>query len=240
MVQRHCLALVLMLACAACRAAPAQLVLLAPSNHAMPIAEFRNGRLVNGIMKDIGEALAARLHRQVQFVTVPSRRVSMVLSQGEADGVCYVQPYWIDGVYRWSVPMIPNGAVVLARDEAPVVSSAADLRGRKVGTVAGYRYPYFEEALGKQFERDDAPSMEHNLRKLAAGRTNYALIEQATAAYEIRNDPGKRLRVDLVYESFKARCAFSLQSKLPFDEVSRAIDSLIGDGSIDQIMARYR
>lgn len=233
-------ACVLALACAFSHAGPDELVLLAPNNHAMPIAEFSNGMLSGGIMKDIGEAIGARLGLRVQFVTVPSRRVALVLAQGEADGVCYVQPYWIDGNYNWSAPMIPNGAVVLARADAPVIASAADLRGKKVGTVAGYRYPFFDEALGVDFVRDDAPSMQHNIRKLLVGRTRYALIEQASAIYEIRNAPSQKLRADLVYETFKARCAFSPQSKVPFAQLNRAIEALIADGSVDRIMARYR
>lgn len=240
MIKHRAALLALLLSCAAARAGTGELVLLAPANHAMPIAEFSGGRLSDGIMKDVGEALAARLGLAARFIVVPSRRVALVLSQGEADGVCYVQPYWIDGVYRWSVPMIPNGALVLARDDAPVVASAADLRGKKVGTVAGYRYPYFEQALGKDFVRDDAPSMQHNLKKLLAGRTSYALIEQASAAWERRLAPQRKLRTDLVYETFKARCAFSLKSALPFAEVNRAIEAMIADGTVDQIMARYR
>ncbi len=240
MGQRSLAAWILAPVCVLGHAAPGELVLLAPSNHAMPIADFRDGKLVNGILKDIGEAIAARLHLRARFVTVPSRRVTMALSQGEADGVCYVQPYWIDGVYRWSAPMIPNGALVLAREGAPIIVAVTDLRGVKVGTVAGYRYPVLEEALGGDFVRDDAPTMQNNVRKLVAGRTQYALIEQATAAYEMKIAPQEPLRTDVVYETFKARCAFSLQSKVPFADVSRVIDSLIVDGSVNQIMARYR
>jgi polar amino acid transport system substrate-binding protein len=206
----------------------------------MPIADFVGGKLTGGIMKDVGEAIAARIGRRVRFITVPSRRVALVLSQGEADGVCYVQPYWIDGHYQWSVPLIPNGAVVLARADAPAIASAADLRAKKIGTVAGYRYPYFEDALGKDFVRDDAPSMQHNLRKLEAGRTRYALIEQATAAWEQRVAPQQKLRIDLVYETFKARCAFALHSRVPMDQLNAAIEQLLADGTVERIMARYR
>jgi polar amino acid transport system substrate-binding protein len=243
---RFFLAIALAGSCAAVRAgpdarvAPAPLVLLAPNNHAMPIAGFADGVLVQGILKDVGEAIGARIGRAVHFLVVPSRRVPLVLAQGEADGVCYVQPYWIDGSFNWSAPLIPNGGLVLAQAGAPVVTSVEQLRGQKLGTVGGYRYPYFDLALGEGFVRDDAPSMQNNLRKLAAGRTRYALVDQATALYEIRNAAPPKPRADLFYESFKARCAFSLQSKVPFVEVNRAIDSLIADGSVERIMAHYR
>jgi polar amino acid transport system substrate-binding protein len=240
MYMRHLVLVCLPLLSAFALAAPPELVLLAPNNHAMPIAQFNDGVLERGIMKDVGEAIAARLGRPLRFVSAPSRRVALMLAQGDADGVCYLQPYWIDGDYRWSAPMIPNGALVIARADAPVVRGPADLAGKKVGTVAGYRYPYWEQALGKEFKRDDAPSMQHNLRKLEAGRTQYALIELATYDFEIKNNAARKLRGDFVYETYKGSCAFSLKSKVPFDEVNRAIESLIADGSVEQIMARYR
>jgi polar amino acid transport system substrate-binding protein len=227
-------------ACAPALAGAGELVLIAPMNHAMPLASFSNGSLSAGILKDLGEALASRVGRQVRFVAVPSKRVSLVLAQGGADGVCYVQPHWIDGDFQWSAPFIPNAGMVLAHAGAPVIRSIGELRGQKVGTVAGYRYTIFERALGEGFLRDDAPSTQHNLLKLAAGRTSYALVDQATALYEIRNAPKDKPRIELAYESSKARCAFSRHSKVPFAELTRAIDAVAADGTVERILARYR
>jgi ABC-type amino acid transport substrate-binding protein len=66
------------------------------------------------------------------------------------------------------------------------------------------------------------------------------MISEATLNYLHRVQPGLKVRGDLVFSSYKAQCAFSLKSSIPFDEVSKAVDALIKDGSIDQIMARYR
>jgi len=219
-------------------AAMPELVMLAPANHAMPVAQFRNGALSGGILWDLGQLIAGRLGRSVRFVTIPSRRVGLALAHGDADGVCLVQPSWIDGSFQWSADFIPTGGVVLARADAPPVARLTDLRGKKVGTVAGYRYRYLEPVLGNQFLRDDAPSVEHTLRKLSAGRTQYALMELSTAAWHVKNDPG--LRLDLTYESSHARCAFSRASKVPFADIKRVTDAMLSDGSIDKIMARYR
>lgn len=223
---------------AAAGAAAPELVMLAPANHGMPIARFQNGTLDGGILWDLGTLIAGRLGRTVRFVTVPSRRVGLALAHGDADGVCLVQPSWIDGAFQWSADFIPTGGVVLSRADAPPIVRLTDLRGKKVGTVAGYRYRYLEPVLGNQFLRDDAPSVEHTLRKLSAGRTQYALMELSTAAWHVKNDPA--LRLDLTYESSRARCAFSRASKVPFDDIKRVTDAMLTDGSVDKIMARYR
>ncbi len=233
----------LMLCCsadAAGVAARAELVLVAPSNHPMPMAEFAGGQLRAGILKDVGDLLAARLGRNVRFVVVPGRRVSLTLAQGKADGVCMVKPGWIEGDFHWSRAFIPTGGTVLARTDAPFVSRLTDLRGKPVGTVAGYRYTMMEAALGRDFVRDDAPSSEHNLLKLLAGRTQYAVMELSSAAYQVKHDATRTLRQDLTYEHGLAHCAFSKASSIPFADIRQAIDTMIAGRSVDRIMDRYR
>jgi polar amino acid transport system substrate-binding protein len=221
-------------------AAPGELVLIAPANHTMPMAQFEGGQLRAGILKDLGHVLAAKLGRSVRFVVVPGRRVAITLAQGKADGVCMVKPGWIDGDFQWSAELIPTGGVVLARSDAPVMRRLTDLRGKKVGTVGGYRYATLEAVLGKDFLRDDAPSTEHSRLKLLAGRTQYALMELLSAAYLVKNDPTGGLRLDITYEHGMARCAFSQLSQVPFGEVKRAIDSMIAERSVHKIVAHYR
>lgn len=234
------LAAVLLPLCGAAHAAPRELVMLAPLNHTMPLAQFSGNQLTGGILKDLGDALAARMGRTARFIGVPSRRVGMMLSHGEADGVCLVQPHWIDGDFHWSAAIIPTGGVVLARSDAPPIRRLEDLRGKKVGTVGGYRYRYIEPLLGKDFLRDDAPSTEHNLRKLLAGRTQYVLMELSTAAYQVKQDARGSLRLDITYENDMARCAFSQQSAIAYADIKRATDSLVAERGIEKIMARYR
>jgi polar amino acid transport system substrate-binding protein len=154
--------------------------------------------------------------------------------------VCLVQPHWIDGDFHWSAAVIPTGGVVLARSDAPPIVRLEDLRGKKVGTVGGYRYRYIGPLLGKDFLRDDAPSTEHNLRKLLAGRTQYVLMELTSAAWQVKNDATRSLRLDIVYESAMARCAYSRQSSIPYADIKRATDSLVAERGIEKIMARYR
>lgn len=226
--------------CAAAAAAPGELLMLAPANHAMPIAQFKDGQLSGGVLRDLGLEIAARVGRKVRFVTVPSRRVALALAQGDADGVCLVQPYWIDGDFQWTAAFIPTGGVVLARADAPHITKLTELRGKKLGTVAGYRYQLLEPLLGDGFLRDDAPSVAHNLRKLMAGRSQYALMELSTAAWHVKNDTTHSLRLDITYQNQHARCAFSQRSRVPFEDIKRATDMMATDGSIDKIMARYR
>lgn len=224
----------------AARAASGELVMIAPIDLTMPLVQFRDGKLSGGILKDLGDALAQRLGRQANYLSVDVDGVTPTLTQGRADGICYVLPFWIDGDYQWSRPLIPDAELVVAREGAPPIRSLADLRDRPVGTVTGYRYPRVEQVLGKQFFRTESPNMDKNLHRLMAGEVQYTIMVQSSMAYLTRNDKTLRLRADLVFSTFKAQCAFSRKSAIPFQDISRALDALADDGSVERILARYR
>lgn len=220
--------------------ASGELLMIAPRNQTMPLAQFDNDKISGGIVKDVSEAIARRMGRNIAFLSVAGDQVSATLAQGKADGICYVRPFWIDGDYHWSRPLIPDAELVASLPEAPVVRSLLDLRDRPVGTVAAYRYPRVEQVLGLRFQRQDSATMEENLRKMMQGTVRYTVLAQSTLAYQLRVNKALRLRADLVFASFTAQCAFSKRGNTPPDEVDKAVNSLIEDGSIEAILARYR
>jgi ABC-type amino acid transport substrate-binding protein len=221
-------------------AGPGELVMLAPADQAMPIVRFHNGMIAGGIVKDFGDVLAQRMGRRPVYLSADSPEVTPSLSSGRADAMCYVMPFWINGDYNWSPPLFPDAEMIAARSDMPHLRSLKDLRDKQVGTVVSYKYQRVELVLGRRFRRVDAANMEANIQQMIAGKVPYTMISEATLNYLHRTSPGVKVRADLVFSSYKAQCAFSQKSKIPFDEVSRAIDTLLKDGSIDQILARYR
>jgi polar amino acid transport system substrate-binding protein len=220
--------------------ASGELLMVAPLNQNMPVAQFDHDKLTGGILKDVSEAIARRIGRPISFISVAGDQVSAILSQGKADGICYVRPFWIDGDYHWSRPLIPDAELVASLPGAPVVRSLLDLRDRPVGTVTSYRYPRVEQVLGLRFVREDSDTMEENLRKIMQGAVSYTVIAQSTLAYQLKVNKALKLRPNLVYASYTAQCAFSKRGNLPLAEIDKAISGLIEDGSIEAILARYR
>lgn len=217
-----------------------EMVFIAPTNHVMPLVSVQEGQLSGGILKDIGDVLAARLGRRATYLVLPSRRVPLALQEGKADALCYVMPGWIKGDFGWTQHFIPDDGVVVALPDAPVLATLQDLADIPVGTVAGYVYPRVTATLGPHFHRNDAPAMQNNFDKLLAGRTQYAITEQMSYLYYQRQHPGSRLRRDVTYESFNAPCALSRHSTLKLADVDKAISGLIADGTIAAILANYR
>lgn len=239
---KRVLILILLLAwpCALVHAQQGEILLVAPTNHEMPLALFEGGNLSAGIIKDIGDAIGKRMGRRPRYLIVPSKRVISVLESGEADGICYVRPEWIGADYHWTVGFIPNAEVVIARIDAKVLHDIKDLEGKPLGTILGYHYPEITEVLSTHILRDDAQNTEQNFRKFLAGRTQYAVIDKATLEHKLKLDKSIQLRVDLELPTYKAGCAFSNKSRIPFQQIDDAVNSLIKDGSIDHILAQYR
>jgi polar amino acid transport system substrate-binding protein len=239
MLKRSVLALAL-LSVAASAAAEGTLRMIAPRNQTMPLALFQNEKLSGGIIKDLGDAIAQRVGRHVDYVSVAGDQVGAALASGKADGICYVRPFWIDGDFHWSRPVIPDAELVASLPEAPRVRSLLDLRDRPVGTVASYRYPRVEQVLGLRFQRLDSPTMDDNLRTMSRGLAQHTVLGRSTFDYQRRVNKSLRLRSDLVIASFTAQCAFSRRVDVPFGEIDQAINTMLDDGSVEAILARYR
>lgn len=213
---------------------------VAPENLSMPLAAFHDGQLTDGIIKDLGQAIAERLGRRAVFITIPSKRAQKFLAAGGADGLCYISKLWADGLYDWTSPMIPDATLLVARADAPVITDFQQLAGQAVATTMGYRYAKAEQTLGPGLVRDDAPSVDLDLQKLARGRVRYALVNKLAYDYETRTHPEWHLRQDLSFDPISAACAFSLKSPVPFREVGAAVDALIAEGRVSAILEKYR
>lgn len=239
---RHLLSAGLLLCVATIAHANGEVVFAIVDSNAMPLAAFEGEQVKSGIMKDLGHAIARRVGRTARFLILPRNRLASAMAEGQADGTCYALPAWLEPAQlRWSRPLIPNRDLVLGRADAPRLSTAADLADEPIGTVLGYRYPELESTLGNRFRRDDGPDMISNLRKLAAGRVRYAIVDQLTLLYESRTTlhdfkPGPSLTI----ASFVASCGFSPKGKVPAEELQHSADALLLDGTIDAILARYR
>jgi len=216
------------------------IVFIAPLNDSMPLARFENEVLAGGIIKDLGDAIAARMGLPVRYISLPSARISTGLNKGLADSLCYVLPEWMTGEFYWSKPVIEDAEMIVTRADAPVLHGFADLAGTRIGTVIAYHYPEVQAALGPDFLRDDAQSMELNIRKIVAGRLKYAIVEKLPFDYARRRDAMPSVRVDLVYAPFTARCAFSRHSTIPFAAFDKAVDDMIADGTVARIIAAYK
>jgi len=234
------LALAAILSCLSAKAEDRVVRFVAPQNLSMPLAAFRKGQLTEGIIKDLGEAIAERMGRKAVFIAIPGKRAQQFLMEGSADGLCYISKLWADGSFNWTAQFIPDATVLAARPSSPFIKDFKELADQPVAITMGYHYARVERALGSHFLRDEAPSVDLDLEKLARGRVLYALVNKLAFDYETRIHPEWHLRADQVFDPLSASCAFSFKSPLPFQDVNDAVDALVAEGRIAAILEKYR
>jgi ABC-type amino acid transport substrate-binding protein len=218
-----------------------ELVVLVDTATEMPMARFEQGRLVEGVHKDVGEALARRLGRDVRFMPLPRKRIELALDSGAADVLCSYVPEWVGGSFAWTQPFLPISEVLVTDARSPRPRALEDVAGQPVGTVLGYVHPEIEEVLGKRFVRADGPTAETNLRKLAAGRVRHALTSKSLLDYRMKlGDPKLSIHPPLLVKTYQGQCAVSPRGRVALADVDRAVGALLKDGSVAAILDKYR
>ncbi len=207
--------------------------------NAEPLAELHGNQLTGGILKELGDAIGAKLHRKVIYVALPRKRLESELEKGKVDAVCYYRPEWLPMKLNWSAPVIPNEILLVIRHGVPTPNKLQDIEGKSIGTVLGYKYPELAE-LHTHYQREDAPTMLSNIKKLAAGRFDYAVIDRLSLDYYKKTSRDLDAASTLPITKINASCGFSLASKIPIEQINLAMHELIDEGAIERILAGYR
>ncbi|MCV2370414.1 substrate-binding periplasmic protein [Roseateles oligotrophus] len=233
----------LLIATAAFAVDPARPVLrvIVDTSTEMPWARLQNRQVVAGLHLDLGNALAGQLGRDARFLVLPRKRVAAALESGEGDIVCALLPQWFAGPFDWSLPVLPDGEVILSLRSAVRPRTLGDLRGLPLGTVNGFVYPDLERALGSDFVREDAPNAGANLRKLNLGRMQHAVANQLYVEYQRRQGVlTAALHPDFQLSRYVMPCALSRRSGLKLNELNRAITRLESSGALTRMLNSYR
>ncbi|MCO6059626.1 transporter substrate-binding domain-containing protein [Pseudomonas sp. MOB-449] len=225
-------------------AAPAALRFSAVDSWAMPVADFKDNRLVGGIIHDLIERLAQRLDLPVQVQVLPRNRVQLALKQGEIDVRCYISPKWITNSeeYLWSVPFIQQRDLIVARPGSAQLSSPDTLSGQSIGTVLGYTYPRLQHLFDHgNLRRDEARNQELVLQKLLAGRYQYAVSSELALGWFNRDLPDTDRLVNVsILEEEPVSCLVRNDPALPVQRILRTLLQMKESGEIEEILARYR
>lgn len=239
---RKTLPLLLLLALEAAPARAADdMVFLVDTSTEMPMAQFKAGQLVGGIHYDLGQALAGAMGRQAVFETRPRHRLVAALDKGSADLVCTYLPQWLAGQFGWSRPFFPIVEVLLTSLAAERPRTLSDVAGEPIGTVLGYQYPEFDRVLGKGFIRDDGPTTEASLSKLALGRMRHAVTIDYNYRFRLKQGVAPMaVHAPLVVKRHLTQCAVSPKGSVHVAEVNAGIAQMLREGRVAEIVAKYR
>ncbi len=204
---------------------------------------FRDGILVDGLLKDFGDALANELALAPRYLNLPRKRVEGALQAGQADLVCDLRPEWLYSKnWLWSTTVFSNNMIIGSRVDTNPIARLSDLAGQRVGTLLGYLYPEVEGQLRGQFRRDDAATDEVNTNKLLNGRFRYMLSNSLYYEYQrkVQGASGRLNPSTFKVRHFDTYCALSPAGRIDLNKVNRAILALRDGGQMQRIYDRYR
>lgn len=230
------------LAAVPARADEAVLHVLVDGSLEMPQAGIKDGRAVDGLQVHLAQEIAQRLGRTARFRLVPRRRMAQMLGEGqEADLACNYLPGWLPGPLQWSRPYLDDADLLVTATRRPAPARLQEVVGQRIGTVSGFLYPETETVLGSNFQRDDAPNLITNMRKLASGRIDHAIVGRVTFDYlQRRGEIPLELHPPLVIARLRAACALSPRSPVSLAQLDAAIAAMQADGSLARIVERFR
>lgn len=184
----------------------------------------------------MGAALARQLGRPVKYVQLPRTRIMAALQDGSGDVLCSYLPEWLPGDADWTRAFIPVSEVLLTMPHIRPPASIEDLRGKRLGTVLGFRYPTLEKALGKDFIRDDAPTSALSIKKWAGGRFEHLVTTRNVITQHANDGILPQGYHVMTISEVKTMCAVSRKSKITIHEVNAAVNALEKSGELPGIL----
>lgn len=231
----------LLLALGVLPARASDMTFLVDTGTEMPMARFTGWELSGGIHYDVGHALARAMGRNAKFMTLPRQRMVSALEKGTADVICGYMPQWLSGKFDWSQPLLPTLEVLLTSVAVERPRKLSDVSGQVIGTVLGYKYPELERVLGDGFLRDDGPTTEASLRKLAVGRMRHAVTSEYIYHYRMKQrDMPLAVYEPLVVKRYLTQCAVSPKGSVTVADVNAGIAQMVRNGAVTEIVAKYR
>jgi len=210
----------------------------------MPLILLDEGEPTAGILFDIMQSLTRQLGLRAEYHVLPRLRVQAALERGEVDIRCYAAQAWVpnlSGDYFWSLPILYQRDLLIASAETAAGPYPSQFENETVGTVLGYNYPELQHLFNNhQLVREDARSQEQTLRKLVAGRYNYAVSSELALDWVNRDLPAvQRMKVISLVSEQPAGCIIRNDPGLPTQKILRTLVRMRVSGEIQQIIDRY-
>ncbi|QZA81456.1 substrate-binding periplasmic protein [Deefgea piscis] len=199
----------------------------------------KQGALIEVVKKTLSP------HYQLEIVFVPWARALNELKANRADGIIGVWPNsYVDTGFRASSPIFISklGFYVPTAQLVPLLD-LNQLQGRIAGGVRNYGYPTTLYKTGVRIEvaNDD----QSNLKKLAAGRISFAILEKAVGEYLLTQPELAPIAHQVSWQEpalaeAALSIAFAPKASAALAAFETALRQLTLSGELQQIANRYQ
>lgn len=215
--------------------------------NAEPYTIIKDGKLVSGIIKNIMDRVGEELGIKIQYVEVPRVRYPNLLKKGSVHIDLISNRKWLKKPqdYHWSLPIFKEkDIIVLNKKNTFPISKAADLSGKKLGTILGYKYTkQTEKLIAKKFiTRVDVYSVNNSLEMLKRLRVDAVLDSDILVKHYIKkhNLHDILLISDWVESEHFIEAALSKKAPITLSTFNKVLKKLKKNGEIQHILKEYR
>ncbi|KZN34227.1 hypothetical protein N480_21730 [Pseudoalteromonas luteoviolacea S2607] len=198
----------------------------------------------SGIFKDLFKRLGELTGHTFELVPWSVAKGQKLFDEGKIDIEPGVHPSWrlqrgIPGIYTNAYAS--STEVILGRQSNVTVTNPAQLYGKVIGRVRGYRYGDFEQHFGRdKILIYDNISEKELLSQLLYKRVDYVMLGDTTADY-YRSTVNAYKNFEVVYEISTLPVYIRLQPSLTLLQLqlNKALAQMLQHDEISAIYARY-
>ena len=213
---------------------------LCASPETLPYASDKPGD--PGFQIELGRALARGLGVSLSVEwTVPRRRARIVNCDMQLDAVNNAEMQ--EGRALLSKPYQKSGvALGFARDSTPVADYKDLVKGQKIGVMVN---SVASMVLGKNGSTVSPYAFQNDMiEDLEKGELYGAAVSIASLSYYIHTHPDSGIRLSFAFDSapdlgWEVSVGLRKSDQALVDEVNRVLDTLLADGTLSRIYAKY-
>jgi len=200
---------------------------------------------VGGVVKEMNDEAARRSNVKISYSLLSRKSVDASLLAGDGHMTCNIQPAWtkIADQLIWTEPMFSDSDVFW-RAGSPDIQRFEDLKGRSFATFKGYHHHQnlTRQVAAGETKRIDLYPSENIFDVLASGRAEYVVFSKIRGDHLLKTSKhrGAVAMTGLIDSTYPNFCAMSRKAPIDHDAYIRALNGIARDGTLDQILARYR
>lgn len=198
-----------------------------------------------GFDVDMCKEIGKRLGKKVEFVPTQWDGIFQALKTNKFDTIISSVSMTTDRLseYEFTKPYIANAQMIVVKPGDNSIKADTDLKGKNVGcqvqTTANDSATYLIDKKGIKFNLKTYDQVIQPFNDMKAGRLDAVIVDEVVGQYYIATDSKnyKAAAVKLTNEPIGA--CFKKGNTVLRDEVQKAIDAMIADGTMKKISNKW-
>ena len=210
-------------------------------NESLPPMNFMKNGKPSGIVVDLTDALAKRMHRPAEIRLMEWTEAQKLVLEGRADALLQINPNRERlKIYDFSEPLLASEFTIFASAQRMGVASISDLRGLKVG-VEQKGLPILLLQKDPQIITKIIPDFVQGFKMLEAGTLDAVVSDRWVGSYIIAENSirGVKLIEEPISRSNSA-IAVRKGNKDLLRDINTALTDIRSDGTYERIIKSWR